>query len=685
MRRGVIRTLAIAAVAFLCGAAAYAQARRPLQPSDIFEIKNVGDPRISPDGAWVAYTVSTLNQKDDNSDTDIYMVSASGDTTVRLTGSPKPETSPRWSPDGRYLAFLSSRDGKKTQVYLLDRRGGDAEPTTDYKTGVSSFAWSPDSKRLALIVPDPDPNEPAEKAGKTDADKDKDKPKPVVIDRRQFLQDGTGFLDNIRRHLHVFDIATKADTQVSTDPKHDDGTPVWAPDGSLIAFSANRTDDPDGNENTDIFVVEPRAGATPRALTTSPAGDESPVFSPDGKWIAYLAGGDIKDIWYGTNNLAVVPVTGGAPRVLTTGVDRNLARPQFSADGSAIYCTIEEGGNSHIARVPVAGGALTRVVDGERDIRTFDMAKDGTIAFLESQPDLPGEISMVPAASSSRANAAPSRLTHVNDAFMATIALGKVERYKAKSADGTMIDAFLTYPPDAPEGRHLPTILRIHGGPVSQFSTEFEFEWQVLAANGFAVVAANPRGSSGYGRDFSRAIFADWGNKDFDDVMAAVDTAVAKGVADPDRLGVGGWSYGGILTDHVISKTTRFKAAISGASEFNYLANYGTDHYQRVWEEELGLPWRNTELWMKLSPFFRMDKIVTPTLVLGGDKDVNVPLLGGEQLYQGLKRLGRETELIVYPGEYHGIRRPSFQADRYQRYIDWYSKYLKAATGTQGK
>ncbi len=335
--------------------------------------------------------------------------------------------------------------------------------------------------------------------------------------------------------------------------------------------------------------------------------------------------------------------------------------------------------------MPVAGGALTRVVDGERDVRTFDMAKDGTIAFLESQPEMPGEISMVPAASSARAGAAPSRLTHVNDAFMATIALGRVERYKAKSADGTMVDAFLTYPPDAPEGRRLPAILRIHGGPISQFSTEFNFEWQVLAAHGFAVVAANPRGSSGYGRDFSRAIFADWGNKDFDDVMAAVDTAIAKGVADPDRLGVGGWSYGGILTDHVISKTTRFKAAISGASEFNYLANYGTDHYQRVWEAELGLPWRNTELWMKLSPFYRLDKIVTPTLVLGGDKDVNVPLLGGEQLYQGLKRLGRDTELIVYPGEYHGIRRPSFQQDRYERYIAWYSKYLEPATATQRK
>jgi dipeptidyl aminopeptidase/acylaminoacyl peptidase len=273
----------------------------------------------------------------------------------------------------------------------------------------------------------------------------------------------------------------------------------------------------------------------------------------------------------------------------------------------------------------------------------------------------------------------------VNDAFLAKIALGSVERYKAKSADGTMIDAYLTRPPNAPPGNgvKLPTILRIHGGPVSQYSTGFNLEWQMLAAHGFAVVAANPRGSSGYGRDFSRAIWADWGNKDYDDVMAAVDTAIAMGVADPDRLGVGGWSYGGILTDHVIAKTTRFKAAISGASEFNYLANYGNDHYQRQWEAELGLPWQKPETWMRISPFFRMDKIVTPTLVLGGDLDMNVPIIGGQQLYQGLKRLGRDTELIIYPGENHGIRRPSFQKDRFERYIAWYSKYLKpAATKT---
>lgn len=682
-KRTMLATLAALTIISLAGSLSLAQTRRPLQPDDIFEIKNVGDPRISPDGQWIAYTVSTLDRKEDSSDTDIFMVSTDGGAPIKLTASKKPETSPRWSPDGRYLAFLSSRDGKKTQVYLLDRRGGEAQAITDYKTGASAIAWSPDSTRLALLVPDPDPNETTG----TDADASASsgqnrKPKPHVITRLQFKRDGDGYLDTIKRHIHVFDIAARSDLQVTSD-KWDDGAPVWSPDGKLLAFSANRTDNPDGNDNSDIFLVEPVKGAAVRKLTTFTGSDSSPAFSPDGKSIAYLQGGDSKDIWYATNNVAIIPVAGGATKILTTGVDRNLRSPQFNPNGEGISFLLESGGNVQIAWVPLAGGAVNIPQPGEQDIAGYDFDKNGNVAILQSTPQLPNEIFVVRASTCCQ----PTRLTRLNDEFLLKIALGPVERFKAKSADGTMIDGYLTRPPnEGAQGRttsgKLPTILRIHGGPVSQYSTGFNLEWQMLAAQGFAVVAANPRGSSGYGRDFSRAIWADWGNKDFDDVIAAVDHVVTSGVADPDRLGVGGWSYGGILTNHVISKTSRFKAAISGASEFNYLANYGTDHYQRQWEAELGLPWQNTEAWIRISPFYRLDKIVTPTLVLGGSDDVNVPILGGEQLYQGLKRLGRETELIVYSGETHSIRRPSFQKDRYERYIAWYSKYLRPKTNS---
>lgn len=499
-----------------------AQTRRPLQSDDIFELKTVGDPRISPDGAWVAYTVSWLDRKDDSSDTDIYMVATSGGAPIRLTSSKKPENSPRWSPDGRYLAFLSSRDGKKTQVYLLDRRGGEAQAFTDYKTGAASIAWSPDSSKLALLVPDPDPNDSESDSSTGSAQgpstgsgqaADSKKPKPHVITRLQFMRDGEGYLNDVKRHIHVFDIATKADIEIAHN-RYDDGAPVWAPDGTLVAFSANRTDNPDANDNSDIYVVELRTGAVPRQVTTSPSPDNAPAFSPDGKSIAYITGGDPKDIWYATNRLAVVPVGGGAPTILTAGLDRNVSRVQFTGDGAAVLFLIEEGGNSHLARVPAADGPIVRVLDGERDVNAYDVnaydvSKTGDVAILQSQPQLPAEVFVVKAAEAGE----PVRVTHVNDEFLAKVSLGAVERFKAKSADGTMIDAYLTRPPNAPAGK-LPTILRIHGGPVSQFSTGFNLEWQMLAARGFAVVAANPRGSSGYGRDFSRAIFADWGNKD---------------------------------------------------------------------------------------------------------------------------------------------------------------------------
>jgi dipeptidyl aminopeptidase/acylaminoacyl peptidase len=373
--------------------------------------------------------------------------------------------------------------------------------------------------------------------------------------------------------------------------------------------------------------------------------------------------------------VAIVPVAGGPPSPLTAGLDRNVAVPRFTPDGRAVLFLLEDRGNRHLARVPVAGGSVERVVDGERDVQAFDVAPGGAIVVLETSPHQPPEISAV-AAGGLR------RLTRTNDEALKGIALGRVERFQATSRDGTVVDGFLTVPPGHIPGRKLPAVLRIHGGPADQYSTAFELEWQVLAGHGYAVIAANPRGSTGRGTAYSRAIWADWGNKDFEDVMAAVDHAVAAGVADPDRLGVGGWSYGGILTDYVIVKTTRFKAAVSGASIANYLAGYGTDHYQYEYEVELGLPWKARDLWLSLSsPFLDIEKVETPTLFLCGALDVNVPLLNSEQMYQALRRVGRvETELVVYPDQWHSIETPSYRKDRFDRYLAWYDRYLRPGT-----
>ncbi|HUE88270.1 MAG TPA: S9 family peptidase [Vicinamibacterales bacterium] len=665
MRHGIAAFVLIA----LLTPAGLAQQARPLTPDDIFAFKNVSDPQISPDGAWVAYTVSHLDQERDASDTDIYMVPLAGGEPVRLTTSDKPETRPRWSPNDRYLAFLSSRDGEKTQVWLLDRRGGEATVLTDLKGGVSSFEWSPDSTRLALIASDPDPE-----AGEREKTKEA-APKPIVVTRLQFKRDGAGFLNDLRSHVYVFDVAKKTSTQL-TRGQYDDSNAVWSPDGNAIAFVSNRTAEPDSNFNTDIFIVPADGSGEPRRATSSEAAESSPVFTRDGASIVHTVGGNPKDIWYATNDIAVTPAGGGAPRVLTASLDRNVSGLRLSADGSAVMFLLEDRGNTHLARVPLAGGAVERVVTGERDIAQFDVGSGGAIAVLESTFQRPNEISIAGAGGSL------TRLTRTNDQFLAGIQLGKTERFEAKSADGTIVDAFLTRPPQSPDGTRLPTLLRIHGGPVSQYSTGFNQEWQMLAAAGYAVVGANPRGSSGRGRDFSYGIWADWGNKDFEDVMAAVDHVIAMGVADPNRLGVGGWSYGGILTNYVITKTTRFKGAISGASEVNYPANYGHDHYQRQWEAELGLPWENVEHWIRISPFYGVGRVKTPTLILCGQEDWNVPLQNSEQLYQALRRLGVPTELVVYPGQGHSIRRPSYQKDRYQRYIAWYDKYVKGTVST---
>ena len=269
-------------------------------------------------------------------------------------------------------------------------------------------------------------------------------------------------------------------------------------------------------------------------------------------------------------------------------------------------------------------------------------------------------------------------LSHQNDAWLGEVSLAQVDEVSFRSRDGTSINGFLVKPAGWTAGRRYPAVLRIHGGPVLQFENEFDEQWQWLASRGYVVIAANPRGSSGRGERFSSAIYADWGHKDAEDVLAAVDYAVREGIADPERLGVGGWSYGGMLTNYVIAQDRRFKAAISGAGISNILAGYGTDEYIREYETELGVPWQRASTWLKVSfPFLHADRIVTPTLFLCGDRDFNVPLHNSEQMYQALKSLGRETQLVIYPGEYHTIRRPSFVRDRLQRYADWYDKFLK--------
>ena len=651
-----------------------AQAKRPFSLEDALAIQNVSQARVSPDGKSVVYVVSGIDLEKDTSHSNLYLVPFAGGEPVALTTSPKSNTHPRFSPDGRYLAFLSDRGGEESQIYLFDLRGGEPRKVSSLPGGVSDFEWSPGGDAMVVVSKDPDPNKT------TDNDKDKDenaqekktKP-PLVITRLQFKRDGVGYLDERRTHLYRLDVASGAHQQLTEGP-YDDSDPAFSPDGREIAFVSNRTEEPDANENSDIFLV-PASGGSPRKLTTNPGSDRAPVWSPDGKWIAYISVTEPDIIWYALQELAVISADGGEAKVLTSALDRNVRALQFTSDGKGILFLLEDRGNQHLARIPLEGGDVERVVTGERELVEFHEAADN-IAVVLSEPSLPSEVF-----GASAGGGAPRRLSHTNDALLSPIALGRVERIRFKSKDGTGVEGFVTKPSDFVAGKKYPTILWNHGGPVSQFSTGFNREWQVFAGAGYVVVSANPRGSSGYGKEFSHAIWADWGHHDFEDVMAAVDHVISLGYADPARLGVGGWSYGGILTDYVITQSDRFKAATSGASETNFIACYGIDHYQHQWETELGLPWENRDLYIQLSPLTRVANVVTPTLVLGGEHDWNVPLSQGEALYQSLRRRGVETTLIIYPGQGHSIRKPSYQKDRYERYLAWFGRFLGVETG----
>src|SRR6266478_344417 len=542
----IFRSVAFASFALCLSLPALAQESAPKPASavapatprnitidDYFQIREVSQPELSPDGQWVAYAVRTRMLKEDKNEQRLWMISNHGGDPISLTAEGVSSSHPRWSPDGKYIAFLSARNNGKAQVLLLNRLGGEAAHLTDSPQGVDDFEWSPDSTRLVLILRDPKP-EDLEAA----KEKDKDKPAaaakpktppPFVIDRLQFKRDTVGYLDRRRTHLYIFDVASKKTTQI-TSGDFDDSEPAW---------------------------------------------------SPDGKCLAFISQTDVKAMIYATHHLAVAPSSGGETKVLTLAFDRSVRRPRFSADSRSIYFIADDDGTESLCRIFVAGGEVTRPIGGPLTVASYSLGKDGAIAAQIGMLDRPDEIYL-----SNEKDL--TRLTKTNDALFAQLHLAQADYVHFKSKDGTSIAGYLYKPVDYTPGKKVPTLLNPHGGPVGQYSASFYHLAQLYAANGYAVLLPNPRGSSGYGQKFCEAIFADWGNKDYQDDMAMVDYAVAQGIADPEKLGVGGWSYGGMSTDFIIAQTTRFKAAISGASIALIASGFGHDQYQKDYFSELG-------------------------------------------------------------------------------------------------
>jgi dipeptidyl aminopeptidase/acylaminoacyl peptidase len=641
-------------------------AKRAISLDDLPRIGRVGGVALSPDGGWVLYTVSKPDVKEDKGHSELWMVRWDGTMATQLTFGKEGASDAKFSPDGKYISFLSSRPGaaKGAQVWVLNRMGGEPEQFTAITTQeIEGYAWSPDAKRLLLTM-----------QPKAEADAEEGKPpappKPIVIDRYHFKQDVQGYLRNDERDtLFLYDLATKKLEKLTTDKNVDEGNPEWSPDGQWIAYESNHDAEPDRTYNEDVFVAAATAGSAAKKLTTWTGPDGGRLaWSPDSKSIAYQEGAKPELALYSQSKPALVTLDGKVSYPAAK-LDRSVSQPCFQPDGKLLYL-VDDDRSEYPAELEMSGAGAHRLLAEPGVIQTMVCA-GGHIAVIHTDDTHPGELFALE-------GDALRKMTSVNDTLLAELNLAAAEDFTSKSKDGTEVHGLLTRPLGYKAGDKAPTILYIHGGPNGQDAHSFAFERQLFAAHGYAELNVNYRGSSGRGQDYAKSIFADWGHLEVVDLLGAVDEVVRMGLADPAKLGIGGWSYGGVLTDYTTATDNRFKGAISGAGSAAPLSFYGSDEYVLQYDYELGVPWKAKELYLKLSyPLLEADKRMhTPTLYMGGTNDFNVPIIGGEQMYQALRALHVPAELIVYPGQFHGFTRPSFIKDRYERWLAWYDHYV---------
>ena len=649
-------------------------AKHNMTVEDLATFSRVGAPQVSPDGRWIAYTVSHVDVGEDKCYTELWMVSWDGQEHVQLTYGRDSASSPRWSPDGKFLAFTSSREGgvaKGSQVWVLDRRGGEAQQVTNVKEELGGFRWSPDGKQLLLTLRTKDEPE-LEKGAKPKP------PQPIVIDRFHFKQDREGYLSDKYPHLFLFEIASKKLTKLTSGPltgplAYAEEMPEWSPDGKWVAFVSNQTtSDPDRVAHGDIFIVNAVPSAVPTKLTDFSGVNEAPLaWTPDSSHIVYRQGISPHYSIYDMAQLMVIPAGGGAPVALAPRLDQAVGAPALTTNGQSVIAEVQQDRVAYLAQFGLDGkGEPKRLTPEQGTILAHDEAA-GHLAVVWTTDSTPPEVYALEGTKL-------RKLTNHTDAWVGAVNLVATDDISARTTDGNEVHGLLSMPIGYAAGSKVPMILFIHGGPTAQDTHSFSADRQLFAAHGYAVLNVNYRGSTGRGHSYSDAINADWGHKEVLDLQAAVDAAIATGKIDSDRMGIGGWSYGGILTDYMIATTTRFKAASSGAGMGNLLGFYGIDQYILQYENEIGPPWKNLDAYVKLSyPFLHADRIKTPTLFMGGEKDFNVPVQGGEQMYQALRSVGTPAGLIVYPGQFHGFTRPSFIKDRYVRWFSWYDNYVR--------
>ena len=650
MKNAVLALAAIPGVAAALCIPQRTAAQSPLTAERTFDRRSIGDLEFSPDGSRLVFTVAEP-VKGAARARSIWMLDVESGSVRQLTFSGKNDSGPRWAPDGAAIAFLSDRDGA-AQLYLLPLRGGEAEKLTDRKDAISMFRWSPDGRHIALLMP--------EAKAESQQKKERDKDDGRVIDK-----------DERHPRVWMLDVASRRLLQVTAGPWRI-AQIEWLPAGDRLIASATPT--PAVDRWTDRIYAIDLTNVTDGVFAeiAAPRGPFNGVsVSPDGRTVAFVGarvdGPEPHDLY-------LQPVAGGtAQNISAATIDRPIGQIRW-IDNGTLTVMIARGFRSAIAIVGRDGRA--RIIDSDVSPTSYARAKSGAIAFAGETAARAPELWLKP-----RDEAVAHAVTTLN-AKWSSIPVVPPEFVKYKSFDGTEIEAALlrpTLPAEQARPLHAPMVVLVHGGPTGRWTDSFESWGQLLAERGYAVLYPNVRGSTGYGQAFVEANRADWGGGDFKDVMAGVDWAIARGIADPGRLGIGGWSYGGYMAAWAVTQTPRFKAAVSGAPVIDMASEFGTENGSAYDEWFYGTPYEKLDGFIRSSPMTYVSKVKTPTLLLQGEDDTTDPIGQSRQFYRGLKRYGVETDLVVYPREPHTLREEKHLLDRLNRIVMWFDKYLRTS------